>query len=64
MPEVSSGAEKFTTRSREAIQAAQLSTTTTGNSTPRPIHLLVALLPRRTARRATWSPRPGSTRPP
>ncbi|MCB8957180.1 MAG: ATP-dependent chaperone ClpB [Nocardioides sp.] len=38
------GAEKFTTRSREAIEAAQLSATTTGNSHTEPIHLLVALL--------------------
>ncbi|WP_223395986.1 ATP-dependent chaperone ClpB [Nocardioides rotundus] len=38
------GAEKFTTRSREAIEAAQLSATTAGNSSTEPIHLLVALL--------------------
>ncbi|WP_028659186.1 ATP-dependent chaperone ClpB [Nocardioides insulae] len=38
------GADKFTTRSREAIEAAQLSATTAGNSTTEPIHLLVALL--------------------
>jgi ATP-dependent Clp protease ATP-binding subunit ClpB len=38
------GAEKFTTRSREAIEAAQLAATTAGNSTTEPIHLLVALL--------------------
>ncbi len=38
------GAEKFTTRSREAIEAAQLSATTGGNSTTEPIHLLAALL--------------------
>ena len=38
------GAEKFTTRSREAIEAAQLSATTAGNTTTEPIHLLVALL--------------------
>ncbi len=38
------GAEKFTTRSREVIEAAQLSATTAGNSTTEPIHLLVALL--------------------
>ncbi len=38
------GAEKFTTRSREAIEAAQLSATTAGNSHTEPIHLLVALL--------------------
>ncbi len=37
-------AEKFTTRSREAIEAAQLSATTSGHSTIEPIHLLVALL--------------------
>lgn len=38
------GAEKFTTRSREAIEAAQLSATTAGNTHTEPIHLLVALL--------------------
>ncbi|WP_210503070.1 ATP-dependent chaperone ClpB [Nocardioides xinjiangensis] len=38
------GAEKFTTRSREVIEAAQLAATTGGNSTTEPIHLLVALL--------------------
>ncbi|MEO9322652.1 ATP-dependent chaperone ClpB [Nocardioides sp. C4-1] len=38
------GAEKFTTRSREAIEAAQLSATTSGHSTVEPLHLLVALL--------------------
>src|SRR3954467_13708897 len=38
------GAEKFTTRSREAVEAAQLAATTAGNSTTEPIHLLVALL--------------------
>jgi ATP-dependent Clp protease ATP-binding subunit ClpB len=38
------GADKFTTRSREAIEAAQLAATTAGNSSTEPIHLLVALL--------------------
>jgi ATP-dependent Clp protease ATP-binding subunit ClpB len=38
------GAEKFTTRSREAIEAAQLAATTGGNTHVEPIHLLVALL--------------------
>jgi ATP-dependent Clp protease ATP-binding subunit ClpB len=38
------GAEKFTTRSREAIEAAQLSATTAGNTATEPIHLLAALL--------------------
>jgi ATP-dependent Clp protease ATP-binding subunit ClpB len=38
------GAEKFTTRSREVIEAAQRSATTGGHSTTEPIHLLVALL--------------------
>ncbi|QIX25396.1 ATP-dependent chaperone ClpB [Nocardioides sp. JQ2195] len=38
------GAEKFTTRSREAIEAAQLSATTAGNTQTDPVHLLVALL--------------------
>ena len=38
------GVEKFTTRSREVIEAAQLSATTAGNNQTEPIHLLVALL--------------------
>ncbi len=38
------GADKFTTRSREAIEAAQLSATTAGNTATEPLHLLVALL--------------------
>ncbi|WP_028644008.1 ATP-dependent chaperone ClpB [Nocardioides sp. URHA0020] len=38
------GADKFTTRSREAIEAAQLAATTGGNTHTEPIHLLVALL--------------------
>ncbi|WP_395659253.1 ATP-dependent chaperone ClpB [Nocardioides sp.] len=38
------GAERFTTRSREAIEAAQLAATTGGNTHTEPIHLLVALL--------------------
>ncbi|MFC7493111.1 MULTISPECIES: ATP-dependent chaperone ClpB [unclassified Nocardioides] len=38
------GAEKFTTRSREAIEAAQVAATTAGNSAVEPVHLLVALL--------------------
>ncbi|MBZ5738308.1 ATP-dependent chaperone ClpB [Nocardioides mangrovi] len=38
------GAEKFTTRSREAIESAQLAATTAGNTNVEPIHLLVALL--------------------
>ncbi|WP_341926840.1 ATP-dependent chaperone ClpB [Nocardioides psychrotolerans] len=38
------GADKFTTRSREAIEAAQLLATTAGNSTTEPLHVLVALL--------------------
>jgi ATP-dependent Clp protease ATP-binding subunit ClpB len=38
------GADKFTTRSREAIEAAQVSATTAGNSQTEPIHLLLALL--------------------
>ncbi len=38
------GADKFTTRSREAIEAAQLAATTAGNSSIEPIHVLVALL--------------------
>jgi len=37
-------AGKFTTRSREAIEAAQLSATKAGNTQTEPIHLLVALL--------------------
>ena len=38
------GAEKFTTRSREVIEAAQLAATTGGNTYTEPVHLLVALL--------------------
>ncbi len=38
------GAEKFTTRSRDAIEAAQLAATTAGHSATEPIHLLTALL--------------------
>jgi ATP-dependent Clp protease ATP-binding subunit ClpB len=38
------GADKFTTRSRSAIEAAQLAATTAGNTATEPIHLLVALL--------------------
>jgi ATP-dependent Clp protease ATP-binding subunit ClpB len=38
------GADKFTTRSRAAIEAAQLSATTAGNTATEPIHVLVALL--------------------
>ncbi|MBA3782371.1 MAG: ATP-dependent chaperone ClpB, partial [Nocardioides sp.] len=38
------GAEKFTTRSREVIEAAQLAATTAGNTVTEPVHLLVALL--------------------
>ncbi|WP_109509522.1 ATP-dependent chaperone ClpB [Nocardioides speluncae] len=38
------GADKFTTRAREAIEAAQVSATTAGNTATEPIHLLVALL--------------------
>jgi len=38
------GAEKFTTRSRAAIETAQLAATTAGNSQTEPVHLLAALL--------------------
>lgn len=38
------GADTFTTRAREAIEAAQLSATTAGNSVIEPVHLLLALL--------------------
>ncbi|HET8666041.1 MAG TPA: ATP-dependent chaperone ClpB [Nocardioides sp.] len=38
------GAEKFTTRSREAIETAQLAATTGGNTQTDPVHLLAALL--------------------
>jgi ATP-dependent Clp protease ATP-binding subunit ClpB len=38
------GAEKFTTRSREAIEAAQLAATTAGNTQTEPVHLLAGLL--------------------
>jgi len=37
-------AEKFTTRSREAIEAAQVAATTAGHSTTEPVHLLAVLL--------------------
>ncbi|QYJ02909.1 ATP-dependent chaperone ClpB [Nocardioides panacisoli] len=37
-------AEKFTTRSREAIEAAQLAATTSGHSHTEPVHLLATLL--------------------
>jgi ATP-dependent Clp protease ATP-binding subunit ClpB len=37
-------AEKFTTRSREAIDVAQVAATTAGHSSTEPIHLLAALL--------------------
>ena len=37
-------AEKFTTRSREAIETAQLAATTAGNTQTDPVHLLAALL--------------------
>src|SRR4051795_13407377 len=38
------GAEKFTTRSRDAIETAQLAATTAGNTQTEPTHLLAALL--------------------
>ncbi|MBZ5735394.1 ATP-dependent chaperone ClpB [Nocardioides sp. TRM66260-LWL] len=38
------GAERFTTRSREAVEAAQVAATTAGNTVVDPVHLLVALL--------------------
>ncbi|WP_210649462.1 ATP-dependent chaperone ClpB [Nocardioides sp. SYSU D00065] len=38
------GAEKFTTRSREVVEAAQLAATTGGHTNTEPVHLLVALL--------------------
>src|SRR3954464_10973082 len=38
------GVEKFTTRSREAIETAQLAATTAGNTQTEPVHLLAALL--------------------
>jgi ATP-dependent Clp protease ATP-binding subunit ClpB len=38
------GAEKFTTRSREAIETAQLAATTAGHTQTEPVHLLAALL--------------------
>src|SRR3546814_12945536 len=44
------GADKFTTRSREAIEAATLSATKSGHTTVEPVHLLAAL--RSEARRA------------
>ena len=56
-------AEKFTTRSREAIDVAQVAATTAGHSATEPIHLLAPCCARRTARPAAWSPRPASTWP-
>src|SRR4051794_23087989 len=38
------GAEKFTTRSREGIETAQLAATTAGNTQTEPVHLLAALM--------------------
>ena len=38
------GVDKFTTKAREAVEAAQTSAITTGNSSIEPIHLLVSLL--------------------
>ena len=38
------GADKFTTRSREVIETAQVAATKSGHSSTEPIHLLVALL--------------------
>ena len=38
------GAEKFTTRSREALEGAQLVATTGGHAATEPVHLLLALL--------------------
>ncbi|MFW6772876.1 ATP-dependent chaperone ClpB [Nocardioides sp. CPCC 205120] len=38
------GADKFTTRARDAIAAAQLAATSAGNTSTEPAHLLVALL--------------------
>ena len=38
------GADRFTTRSREAIETAQRTATSAGHSATEPIHLLVALL--------------------
>ena len=43
------GAEKFTTRSREAIETAQLAATTAGHTQTEPIHLLAELEPPRDA---------------
>ncbi|MDT9595322.1 ATP-dependent chaperone ClpB [Nocardioides zeae] len=38
------GADRFTTRAREAIEVAQVAATTAGNTATEPVHLLVALL--------------------
>ncbi len=38
------GADKFTTRSREVIEAAQIAATTAGNTQLEPVHLLAAAL--------------------
>jgi ATP-dependent Clp protease ATP-binding subunit ClpB len=57
------GVDKFTTRSREAIEAAQLSATTAGNSTIEPIHLLVALLLQEEGTAATLVAKAGADAP-
>ncbi|WZH52023.1 MAG: ATP-dependent chaperone ClpB [Nocardioides alkalitolerans] len=38
------GADRFTTRAREAIEVAQVAATTAGHTSTEPVHLLVALL--------------------
>jgi ATP-dependent Clp protease ATP-binding subunit ClpB len=57
------GVDKFTTRSREAIETAQLSATTAGNSTIEPIHLLVALLLQEEGTAATLVAKAGADAP-
>ncbi len=56
-------AEKFTTRSREAIEAAQLAATTSGHSTVEPLHLLVVLLRDPEGTAGTLVARAGADRP-
>ncbi|WP_121254529.1 ATP-dependent chaperone ClpB [Nocardioides ferulae] len=57
------GADKFTTRSREAIEAAQVSATSAGNTTTEPIHLLVALLLQEEGTPATLVTKAGADAP-
>ena len=54
------GADKFTTRSREVIEAAQVSATTAGNTATEPIHLLEISVGRRLVHREPGTCRAGT----